>query len=237
MAKLRRNLGKKGMMTDFIADIFAFFLYVLSLMVFMMMFAISFGGCNNLTPSNSVILTQANERLGENMLFLNYLRTDVIITGGTVTYAELISQSCRNNDFDELKELTQKFIEEELNKNLIENPNSGLYKRPLVELYIECNPPKKGNQIYKLNKLPGCPMQIQCDSYTGVSITGPSKGYVGVTPDSGQINVINLPLPFKEGDAKGNHARLVINDCAYIPPSSSNPLSPQTIQAMRDKCV
>ncbi len=240
MAKMRRTLGKKGMMTDFVADIFAFFLYVLSLLLFMMMFAISFGGCNNhLTPSNSAILTQANNGLGQEMLLLNYLRTSIISNGRSITFAELISQSCRDNDFDELATQTKELLDDEIHKNIIENSNSGLYKRPLVELYLECNPPKKGKLIYKTEKLPGCPVQIQCDPYQGASTTTSrgGKGYTGATSNPDQIKSITLPLPFREDDKNGNYARLIINSCEYTSTSLDPTVSSQVTQDMRDKCV
>ncbi len=206
MRERKFALGKKAMMTDFMADLFAFFLYLLVLLIFLLMFSISFGGCNNIDTSNSEIISEYNTQIGTEQLLQNYLRTPVSASGGEQDFSELISTSCRTGNFEELKTETKKLLDDEINSALLGNTEESTIKRPKFEIYIKCEPSVRGSTlIYKTEKSPGCSLDLAC--YASKDL----QYYV--------------PLVHSTDASESDYALLTVSSCFYTYTTSKSSVS------------
>jgi hypothetical protein len=112
--KLQSN--KRGAMPDFISDVFSFFLYLLFFVCFLILFALTLGGCEGIEPPSGAIISAGEYQAGEAMLLQNYLSTPVIVDGRSLTFAELAAESCLNNNYEKLISETAAFMKTGPNK-------------------------------------------------------------------------------------------------------------------------
>ena len=107
--KLAKN--KRGFITDFIGDFYAFLAFILILILFFILFSLTISGCEGPGIKASIVSEASNE-LNEEMMMLNYLRTNVDVNGKQMSIAELIAYSDLNNDYNDLEEETIDFLED-----------------------------------------------------------------------------------------------------------------------------
>ena len=214
---LSRN--RRGTATDFMVDIFAFFFYILMLIVFVLIFSITFGGCNNLKPSNAGLISSLESQLSNEQVLSNYFRTNISLGDRELSFSELIAESCLNNDFELLKAKTEQLFEKEINKAVAwQAASSPKYQRFKVELYLKCKPSSRTRiLIYRSDKSFGCTLEVEC-------------------PDTND-KILALPLPSKTGQSVDNYATLIMNNCEYTSPSNSYSLTQEMREYLRSRCI
>lgn len=105
--KLAKN--KRGLSTDFLADFYAFFGIILTLIIFFILFSVSIGGCQGPGIQASIIGMASND-LNEEMMLLNYLRTKVDVNREEMTMAKLVADSYLEDDYSMLEEKTKEVL-------------------------------------------------------------------------------------------------------------------------------
>jgi len=108
---MRLAKNKRGFSTDFIADFFSFLSFILILILFFVIFSstVKISGCQG--PGIRVSMVgEANNELNEEMMLLNYLRTNVSVNNEQMSIAELIAYSYLDNNYDELEEKTKEIF-------------------------------------------------------------------------------------------------------------------------------
>jgi hypothetical protein len=215
MIRLQNN--KRGAATDAFADMFFFFIYIIALLVFILLFSMAFGGCEgNYKPTNSAIIGDSNQLLGDELLLHNYLRT---ADPEAKSFSELIAQACVENNFDTLKAQTKILLESEapatqgiLTKLRYASVDGPAYKRFRAELYVRCDPAKKARVlIYRTEKNPGCTLNLDC--------SGPSK-------------TLDIPLPII---GSNNYVQLIMVGCSYLNPNTA--MSSAAVEQLKEACV
>lgn len=68
-------MDKKGFMVDFLADFYSFLAYLLILILFFVLFSLSIEGCES--PEAAQVVSGYNDEISEEMMLLNYLRTEI----------------------------------------------------------------------------------------------------------------------------------------------------------------
>lgn len=149
-------------MPDFMSDIFSFLMYLTGFLAFTILFMMSFGGCDKFESQSQTILATWNAGIAEEQFLLNYLRTDITIDGRETNFAELIAESCLNDNYETIKEETKKFM------------GSGVERAVQVKLSVNCNPEKsKVVDFYEYKAPDGCYYIQECSSAADSGINIP----------------------------------------------------------------
>lgn len=166
--KLFRN--RRAEIPDFISDIFSFFLYLLFFLMFFILFSLSFGGCNKISSQSQEIQAEWNLKAADSQLLHNYLRTNLSFDGRQMTYAELIAESCIDDNYEAVKEKTAELMA------------GGVEKAALIRLSVKCDPESKNFiELYKFKPDPKCSYDLVCAS-------------------SSDTASMEIPFPYKEGE-------------------------------------
>ena len=102
--------NKKGLVTDFGGDFLAFLFFIISALAFFLLFSVTLTGCNKRGAEVNIASTGLN-RIGEEQMLMNFLRTRVSVGAEYLSFAQLISKTYLENDFKEFEEKTLSFLE------------------------------------------------------------------------------------------------------------------------------
>ena len=103
--KITKN--KRGFVTDFMVDFWAFIAFTIILLLFFLIFSIQIGGCNQAREIN--VVSEGSDIVNEKMLLMNYLNSPY---DSERTISELIAESHLEDDYQEFKDYTIDFFDQ-----------------------------------------------------------------------------------------------------------------------------
>jgi hypothetical protein len=148
---MRFTNSKKAQAGDFTADVVYFILYITALILFFVLFSISFSGCDMFKSKTNTLTGEWNHNLGEETLLQNYLRTNLTVEDNIRNFGDLLAFSCQNNNFEEAIDQTKALV------------NSGLKGISMLAIEVKCDPDKSSTvKIYETVESDDCPFSITC---------------------------------------------------------------------------
>ncbi|MFH1399599.1 MAG: hypothetical protein ABIG95_05815 [Candidatus Woesearchaeota archaeon] len=102
-------LNKKGGLTDFQGDVLAFLFFILSALVFFLLFSVTMTGCHK-KGVEATISSRGLNQLSQEIMLINYLRTRTGVGSEYLTFAELIFDAYAKDNYAELDAKTKAFF-------------------------------------------------------------------------------------------------------------------------------